>query len=45
MMCREIIAVCSEIQTKRINPLCGQNVELYIKTQLVPRSKYAPSRL
>jgi hypothetical protein len=24
---REIIAVCSEIHTKHINPLCGQNVE------------------
>ena len=25
---REIIAVCSEIHTKHINKLCGQNVEL-----------------
>ena len=25
---REIIAVCSEIHTKHINTLCGQNVEL-----------------
>jgi len=25
---REIIAVCSEIQTKHIKTLCGQNVEL-----------------
>ena len=25
---REIIAVCSEIHTKRINKLCGENVEL-----------------
>ena len=24
----EIIAVCSEIHTKHINTLCGQNVEL-----------------
>jgi hypothetical protein len=24
---REIIAVCSQIHTKRINTLCGQNVE------------------
>jgi hypothetical protein len=24
---REIIAVCSEIHTKHINTLCGQNVE------------------
>ena len=25
---REITAVCSEIHTKQINTLCGQNVEL-----------------
>ena len=41
----EIMAVCSEIHTKHINTLCGQNVELYIKTQSVPRSKHTPSRL
>jgi len=28
MMHRKIIAVCSEIHTKHINTLCGQNVEL-----------------
>jgi len=28
MLYREIIAVCSEIHTKQINTLCGQNVEL-----------------
>ena len=38
MLYREIIAVCSEIHTKHINTLCVQNVELYIKTQSVPRS-------
>jgi hypothetical protein len=27
MMHREIIAVCSDIHTKQINTLCGQNVE------------------
>jgi hypothetical protein len=27
MLCREIIAVCSQIHTKLINTLCGQNVE------------------
>ena len=27
-MCREIIAVCSEIHIKHINTLCGQNAEL-----------------
>jgi hypothetical protein len=26
MLYREIIAVCSEIHTKHINTLCGQNV-------------------
>jgi hypothetical protein len=28
MQYREIIAVCSEIHTKHIHTLCGQNVEL-----------------
>jgi hypothetical protein len=28
MLYREKIAVCSEIHTKHINTLCGQNVEL-----------------
>ena len=28
MLYREIISVCSEIHTKHINTLCGQNVEL-----------------
>jgi hypothetical protein len=28
MLYREIIAVCSEIQTKYINTLCGQNLDL-----------------
>jgi hypothetical protein len=28
VLCREIIAVCSEIHTKHINTLCGQNGEL-----------------
>jgi hypothetical protein len=27
MLHREIIAVCSQINTKSINTLCGQNVE------------------
>ena len=30
MLYREIIAVCSQIHTKHINTLCGQNVELFI---------------
>jgi hypothetical protein len=53
MLYREIIAVCSEIHTKHINTLCGQNVEfvnvkpggLYRNIQSVPRSKHTPSRL
>ena len=28
MLYREIIAVCSQIHTKNVNTLCGQNVEL-----------------
>jgi len=29
MLCREIIAVCSEIRTKHINTLCEQNIEFF----------------
>jgi len=28
MLNRKIIAVCSQVHTKHINALCGQNVEL-----------------
>ena len=45
MLYREIIAVCSQIHTKHINTLCGQNVELYIKIQTVPRRKHFSSAL
>jgi len=34
MMYRDIIAVCSQIHTKHINTLCGQNVQL-LKIELV----------
>jgi len=34
MPCREIIAVCSQIHTKRINTLCGKNVE-FVNVKLV----------
>ena len=34
MLHREIIAVCSEIHTKHINILCGQNVE-FVNVKLV----------
>jgi hypothetical protein len=30
MLNSEIIAVCSEIHTKHINTLCGQNVEFVL---------------
>ena len=36
MLYRELIAVCSEIHTKRINTQCGQNVEL-LNVKLVVR--------
>jgi hypothetical protein len=29
MLYREIIAVCTEIHTKHVNTVCGQNVELF----------------
>jgi hypothetical protein len=38
MLCREIIVVCSEIHTKHINALCGQNVE-FVKVK--PGSTYS----
>jgi len=43
MLYREIIAVCSEIHTKHINTVSGQNVGLYTKIQSVPRSKHSVS--
>ena len=36
MLYGEIIAVCSQIHTKHINTLCGQNVEL-MNVKLVVR--------
>ena len=36
MLYTEIIAVCSEIPTKHINILCGQNVELLNVKLAVP---------
>jgi len=29
MLYREVMAVCSEINTRHINTVCGQNVELF----------------
>jgi hypothetical protein len=37
MLYREITAVCSEIHTKHINTLCGQNVE-FVMLNLVTRT-------
>ena len=34
MLYREIMALCSEIRTKHINTLCGQNVE-FVNVKLV----------
>jgi hypothetical protein len=34
MLYREIIAACSQIHTKHINTLCGQNVE-FLNVKLV----------
>jgi hypothetical protein len=49
MLYNEIIAVCSQIHTKHINTLCGQNVELmnvklvvHIVTAGLWRVKYVP---
>jgi hypothetical protein len=36
MLYREIIAICSEIHTKHVNTLCGQNVE-YVSVKLAVR--------
>ena len=35
MLYREIMAVCSEIHTKHINILCGQNIQLLNVKQVV----------
>ena len=40
MLYREIIAVCSEIHTKHINTVCGQDVEL-LNVKLVIRNQWA----
>ena len=39
MLYREIIAVCSQIHTKHLNTLCGQNVEL-LNVKLAVNSPY-----
>ena len=42
MLYREIIAVCSQIHTKHINTLCGQNVELVNVKLLVHAAATGP---
>ena len=44
MLCREIIAVCSEIHKKHINTLCGLNVEFVHFTMNGAFSNYRPSK-
>ena len=43
MLYREIIAVCSQIHTKHINTLCGQNVELFNVKLAVHMLHYPPT--
>jgi len=40
MLYREIISFCSEIHTKHINTLCGQNVEFSAKIAKFARSAH-----
>ena len=37
MLYREIMAVCSEIHTKHINKLCGQNVNRWMINQITTK--------
>ena len=45
MLYREIIAVCSEIHTKHINTVCGQNVEFFNVRAGGIRSNQQPTEL
>jgi len=40
MLYREIIAICSEIHTKHINTLCGQNINVVVLNLAVQLSKH-----
>jgi hypothetical protein len=42
MLYKEIMAVCSEIHTKHINTVCGQNVELL--NVFFPNATTCPAR-
>jgi hypothetical protein len=37
MLCREVIAVCSQINTEHINTVCGQNVQ-FVNVKLAVRN-------
>jgi len=39
MLYREIMVVCSEIHTKHINTVCGENVELLNVKLAVPKQQ------
>jgi hypothetical protein len=41
MLYRETIAVCSQIHTKHINTVCGQNVELLNFKLAIYMSRYS----
>jgi len=42
MLCRETVALCSEIHTKHINTLCGQNVEFFnVESSGTQSNRYA----
>jgi hypothetical protein len=45
MLYRELMAVCSEIHTKHINTLCGQNVQLLNVKLPVHISILSPTKL
>jgi len=45
MLHREIIAVCSEINTEHTNTLCGQNVELLNVKRVVHKESLRLKRL
>jgi len=44
MLYREIITVCSQIHTKHINTLCGQNVE-FVNVELVVHTRIVTTGL
>ena len=45
MLYREVMAVCSEIQTKHITTVCGQNVEFQARSQNCEKQLLASSCL